>query len=141
AAYVQYVSPTQINVLAPADTATGSVSVTVTNGAGTSNTVTTTMLAVLPGLSVASNYVRAVRYPDGAVINGTGGSETEYTTSAAVGPGDTIALFGTGFGPSSYSGDPGAVVSGAYPTTNPVSVTIGAVAAQVLWAGLVGPGL
>src|SRR5438270_11507308 len=37
AAYLDYVSPAQVNVLAPADAATGSVSVTVTNGAGTSN--------------------------------------------------------------------------------------------------------
>ena len=40
-AYVQYVSATQLNVLAPADTSAGSVAVTVTNTVGTSNTVST----------------------------------------------------------------------------------------------------
>jgi len=35
----------------------------------------------------------------------------------------------------------GLVFSGAYQTTNPVTVTIGGMDATVLWAGLVGPGL
>jgi uncharacterized protein (TIGR03437 family) len=141
AAFVEYVSPTQINVLAPADTATGAVAVSVTNAAGTSNNASVTMQAVLPGLSVASNYVRAVRYPDGAVINGTGAAESGYTTSAAVGQGDVIALYGTGFGPTASSVTPGVVFTGAYATTNTVTVTIGGIAAEVLWAGLVGPGV
>jgi len=89
AAYVQYVSPTQVNVLAPADTTRGSVAVTVTNSTGTSNSSTATLGAVLPGLSVLSNYIRAIR-SDGVIINGTGAAESGYTTSAAVGPGDTI---------------------------------------------------
>jgi len=33
------------------------------------------------------------------------------------------------------------VFSGAYPTTSPVTVTIGGANATVLFAGLVGPGL
>ena len=141
AAYLSYVGPTQINALAPADTNEGPVPVVVTNAAGTSNTVTTTMQAVLPGLFVASNYVRAVRYPDGVIINGTGSTESGYTTAAAAGPGDAVALFGTGFGPTSPSVSGGAVFTGAYPTNNAVTVTIGGLPAPVLWAGLVGPGL
>ena len=140
-AYVQYVSPTQINVLAPDDTSTGQVQVAVTNATGTSNTVTATILPVLPGLSVLNNYVRAVRYPDGAIINGTGATETGYTTTAAIGQGDIMALYGTGFGPTSATVSTGTVFTGAYATNNPVTVTIGGMAAEVLWAGLVGPGL
>ena len=141
AAFIQYVSATQINVLTPDDGSLGSVAVTVKNANGTSNSVTTTAQAVLPGLSVASSYVRAVRYPDGAVINGTGAAETGYTTAAAVGQGEVIALFGTGFGGTSSSAATGTVFTGAYATTNAVTVTIGGAAAEVLWAGLVGPGL
>ncbi len=141
AAYVQYVSPTQINVLAPADTGTGTVTVSVTNAAGTSNSITTALQPVLPGLSVLSSYVRAVRYPDGAIINGTGAAEPGFTTSAAVGQGDIVALYGTGFGATASTADTGLVFTGAYSTRNAVSVTIGGIAADVLWAGLVGPGL
>ena len=140
-AFPQYVSPTQVNVLAPADTATGTVAITVTNTAGTSNSVTATMQAVSPGLSVLSGYVRAVRYPDGAIVNGTGNAESGYTTSAAVGQGDILALYGTGFGPTSSTVATGVVFTGAYPTTGAVTMTIGGIAAEVLWAGLVGPGL
>jgi uncharacterized protein (TIGR03437 family) len=140
-AFVQYVSPTQINVLAPADTATGTVSVAVTNAAGTSNSASATIATVLPGLSVLSNYVRAVRYPDGAIVNGTGAAESGFTTTAAMGPGDVVALYGTGFGATDSPIAVGLVFSGAYRTTQEVTVTIGGIAAEVLWAGLVGPGL
>lgn len=140
-AFIQYVSATQINVLAPADTTTGTVTVTVTNSVGTSNSVTTTSSAFLPGLSVASNYVRAVRYPDGAIVNGTGAAESGYTVSAAVRQGDIVALYGTGFGPTSSNVATGVVFTGAYQTSNPVTITIGGISAEVLWAGLVGPGL
>src|SRR5207302_1388098 len=44
-------------------------------------------------------------------------------------------------GPTSYTGSAGAVFTGAYVTTNTVTVTIGGVVATVLWAGLVGAGL
>lgn len=139
-AFLQYVSPTQINILTPSDDSRGEVTVTVANSAGTSNSVGTTELAVLPGLSVLSGYVRAVR-TDGVIINGTGTAETGYKTSAAVGPGDALSLYGTGFGNTSASLADGLVFSGAYPTLNPVSVTIGGTPAIVSWAGLVGPGL
>jgi uncharacterized protein (TIGR03437 family) len=127
-AYVQYISPRQINVLAPADTSTGPVPITVTNAAGTSSSVTAILQSVLPGLSVQSNYVRAVRNSDGAIVT-------------SVKPGDVIALYGTGFGPTSPSADPGVLFSGAYPANNPVTITIGGMPAAVSWAGLVGPGL
>ena len=138
---MQFISPTQIKVLAPADANQGSVPVTMTNAAGTSNAVTATMLVVLPGLAVTSNYVRAVRHPDSAIINGIGAAETGYATSAAAAPGDTVAIYGTGFGPTSPAVESGLVFSATYPTTNDVTVTNGGISAPVAWAGLVGPGL
>ena len=140
-AYMQYVSPTQLNVLAPADSSTGLVNVTVMNGVSTSNAVSAALADVLPGLAVLSNYVRAIRYPDEVLINGTGNAESGFSTAAAAGPGDVVALFGTGFGPTDPSVTPGLIFSGAYPTTNKVTVTIGGVAAEVLWAGLAAAGL
>jgi uncharacterized protein (TIGR03437 family) len=142
AAFVQYVSPTQLNVLAPADSGAGTVAVSVTNAAGSSNAVTTTLQAVLPGLSAGSgNYVRAVRYPDNAIVNGTGAAEPGYTTVAGAKAGDAIALYGTGFGPTASPVAVGVEFTGAYQTTNAVTVTIGGLPAQVLWAGLISPGL
>src|SRR5262249_46842999 len=119
AAYMGYVSPTQLNVLAPADSAAGSVAVTVTNPAGASAGVSTTLQAFLPGLSTVNNYVRA----------------------EPAGPGELITLYGTGFGPTNSPLDTGLVFAGAYPMDNIVTVTIGGVAATVVFAGLVGAGL
>jgi uncharacterized protein (TIGR03437 family) len=130
AAFMQYVSASQINVLAPADTSAGPVAVTVTNAAGTSNSVSATLQTYLPGLAVLNGYVRAVRYPDGAIIDGT-----------AIGQGDVVALFGTGFGPTNSTVTTGVVFTGAYPTTNPVTVSLDGSPAEVLWSGLIGPGL
>lgn len=141
AAFIHYLSATQVNVLAPDDTATGNVTVSLTNANGTSSNFNTTESAVLPGLATQSNYVRAVRYPDGAIINGTGSAESGYAVSAAVGQSDIVSLFGTGFGLVSSPPSTGTVFTGAYPTTNAVTVTIGGVQAEVLWAGLVAAGL
>ena len=130
AAFIQYVSATQVNVLAPDDTSAGPVAVTVTNAAGTSNTVSANLQTYLPGLAVLNGYVRAVRYPDGAIIDGT-----------AIGQGDIVALYGTGFGPTNSTLATGVVFTGAYPTANNVTVALDGSPAEVLWAGLVGPGL
>jgi uncharacterized protein (TIGR03437 family) len=128
-AFIDYVSPGQINALAPADTATGTVSVRVTNAAG-SFTSSVNMQAALPGLFVLNQHVRAVRYPDNVVLDGVSAKA-----------GDILALYGTGFGAVSSAPAAGVVFTGAYEIANPVTVTVGGVSAQVLWAGLVGPGL
>jgi len=99
------------------------------------------MQSVSPALLAISSYVRAVRYPDGAIVNGTGAAETGYTTSAAAGQGDILEFYGTGFGPTDPAVSTGLVFTGAYPTTNAVTVTIGGIAAEVLWAGLVAAGV
>ncbi len=141
AAFIQYVSATQVNVLAPDDNSAGPVAVTVTNAAGTSNTVSANLQTYLPGLATLGGYVRAVRYPDGAIVNGSGSAETGYSVSAAVGQGDIVALFGTGFGPTNSTLGTGVVFTGAYPTANNVTVALDGSPAEVLWSGLVGPGL
>lgn len=139
-AYLQYVSASQVNVLTPADTSAGAVAVTVTNSAGTSDASSVTMQQVLPGLSVASNYVRAVR-SDNTIINGTGAAESGYTTAAAIAQGDVLALYGTGFGATDPTPAAGLVFTGAYKSTRTITVTVGGISADVLYAGLVGPGL
>jgi uncharacterized protein (TIGR03437 family) len=140
-AYPYFVSSTQINVLAPADSNLGSVLVTVTNSAGTSSAVAATMQSVLPGLFTASNYVRAVGPSDGVIVNGTGAAEGGAAVTAAAKAADILELYGTGFGPATGAPDAGQVFTGAYPTTNAVTVTIGGQPAAVSFAGLVGPGL
>jgi uncharacterized protein (TIGR03437 family) len=141
AAYINYISPTLINVLSPDDSGSGPVAVTVTNTAGTSSAVSTTLQPILPGLFTLSSYLRAVRWPDGVIINGTGAAESGYSSAGAAKPGDILELYGTGFGPAAGAVATGVVFQGAYATDNSVTVTIGGIGANVSWAGLVGPGL
>lgn len=130
-AFLYYASPTQINVLSPADTSTGAVSVTVTNSAGTSAAASAMLLAAAPALFASSGNVAAVR-ADGTVIDGS-------SVSAKVG--ETIELFGTGFGETSPAVTPGVVFQGSAPLVGAASVTVGGVNAVVSYAGLVGTGL
>jgi uncharacterized protein (TIGR03437 family) len=140
-AYPDYLSSSQLNVLVPADSNTGTVSVVVANANGTSAAVTTTLQAILPGLYVQNNYVLAVRPSDSTIINGTGAAASGYTTSASAKVGDVLEIFGSGFGPTAPAATSGLVFSEAYPTTNTVTVTIGGIAATVLWSGLIAAGL
>ncbi len=139
AGFLQYVSANQVNVLTPSDSSRGAINVVLSTAAG-SSTVSANLTEALPGLSTLSSYVRAVR-SDGAIVNGTGNAEPGYQVSATIGQGDVLSLYGTGFGPTNLTLADGTVFSGSYPTSNTVTVTIGGVAAEVLYAGLVGAGL
>ncbi len=126
-AFIQFVSATQINVQAPADSNTGTVQVTVTNSAGTSSPVTATLEPVAPALFTSQNYVAAVR-SDGTVVR-------------SARPGDIISLFGTGFGQTNPAIPPGAVVQTAAPLVEAVAFTIGGIEAPASFAGLSATGL
>ena len=147
-AYVYFISPTQINVLAPADTAQGPVPVQVTYAGNASNTLMATIASFSPALFMFSpdggKYVAAVRI-DGQYIGPT--SLYPGATSSTGGPftipanvGDTLELYGTGFGPTNPTTNFAQTFSGAPVTTNTVTATIGGVAANVSFAGLVAPG-
>ena len=134
-AYIYYVSPTQINALAP-DVGTGSLSVTVTNGYGTSAPTTVTSQTVGPAFFLfAGKYAVATRLDFSLV--GQSGAVPGVTTSPAK-PGDVIILWGTGFGPTSPSAPVGVGVPSdkTYATANPVTVTVGGIPGQVYGAAL-----
>jgi uncharacterized protein (TIGR03437 family) len=139
AAYVYYVSPTQINVLAPDDPTQGPVSVQVSNSAGISNSLTADKRDVSPALfTFVLTYVAAV-HADGVYVgrpNLLPGADTRPAQ-----PGETIVLFGTGFGPTNPPLPASQVVTQAAVLANPITVRIGGLAADVAFAGLTGSGL
>jgi uncharacterized protein (TIGR03437 family) len=94
-AYVYYISPGQLNALAPY-IPTGSVDVTVTTSAGTSTTFTTTGSDVAPAFfSWPGNQVVATRQDFSlAVKAGT----FPGTTTMPAAPGQVIILWATGLG-------------------------------------------
>ena len=148
-AELSYVSPTQINLQAPDDTAAGSVPVVVTTAGGTTaGTVTLAQLApsflLLDGKHVAGIIVRL----DGSGAYGGGtydligptGTSLGYPTVAAK-AGDSIALYAVGLGPTTPAVPAGQAFSGAAPTTNPVTVLIGGASVTPFFAGMSGAGL
>lgn len=147
-AYLWSVSPTQINLQAPDDTATGSVVVSVTTPFGPT-TSTVTLAAQSPSLSlISSKYPAAlILTPDGSGANGKGTYDLLGPSGAFAFPtrpvkaGETLVLYGVGFGPTNPVVAAGAPYSGAAPTVSPITVTIGGKTANVLFAGIVEAGL
>ena len=143
-AAISYVSPTQFNVQAPDDTATGNVAVVVKNGTGESTPRTVNLQAFSPAFFAfspqQSKYAASVA-PDGSYLGPPALFGADLTTRRAR-PGETILLFGTGFGPTNPAVPAGQLLSGAPPRlANDVRITIGGMAADVSFAGLSGVGL
>jgi uncharacterized protein (TIGR03437 family) len=139
-AYVSYISPTQINVLAPDDSKIGGVAVQVTTAGQASNSVTFEKLQFWPAFFTIDNgaYVAALHLD--YTLVGTANLIPGVTSRPAQ-VGETIILYGTGFGPASPPLPTGQLITTPEPLANTVQVTMGGMAAAVTYAGLVSPGL
>ena len=136
-AYVYYISPTQVNVLTPADAMQGPVQVLVTNNAAASASFTAQAQTVSPSFFVFNGgpYVAAT-HANGTYL-GPASLYPGLTTPAK--PGEVIALYANGFGSTSTPVVSGSVSqSGSLPT--PPVIKIGGVNAIVQYYSLVGPG-
>ena len=139
AAYVYYISPKQIDVLTPADTATGTVQVVVTNNGLIGNSASATMGQFAPAFFVfKDNKSIAALHAGGGII----GATTLYTNlSTPAKAGETIALYGNGFGATTPAFSDGQIVTVSLPcATNPIA-TVGGAPAQVTYCALAGTGL
>jgi len=137
AAYVYYISPTQVNILTPPDSISGSVPVRLSYGGQTSAAFMAQAQVLAPAFFVFNGgpYVAAI-HTNGTYI----GPVSLYpgaTTPAK--PGETIAIYADGFGTTNSPVQSGSVTQSGVLTPVP-TVTIGGVAAVVQFAGLVGPG-
>jgi uncharacterized protein (TIGR03437 family) len=122
AAYVYYISPTQLNVLAP-DVPAGPAMVTVTTPGGTGASFSSTASLYGPAFFVwpGSQAVATRQDYSYAVKPGT----FPGATTVAAKPGDIIILWATGFGPTMPSAPSGvSVPNGSYPTASLPTVTI-----------------
>jgi uncharacterized protein (TIGR03437 family) len=142
-ALVYYVSPTQLNVLAPDDAQTGSVAVQVTTRAGTSNQFIARKIALSPSpfsFTAAGTVFAAAVHVDGAYV-APAGAFGAGAASRPARPGDVISIYGTGCGPGIPFTPAGQIVSVAGPLTLSSSASIGGVAARIEYAGVAGSGL
>jgi uncharacterized protein (TIGR03437 family) len=135
-AYIAYISPSQINVQAPADTALGLVAVEVNNNGATSAASGAQLLAASPAFFLWNGKYAVATRPDFSLVAPAGLFPGVATQPAK--PGDTVILWGTGFGATSPTVAPG-VVPPSNQISNvasPVAVTVGNLAAAVIGSAL-----
>ncbi|HWB85389.1 MAG TPA: SBBP repeat-containing protein [Bryobacteraceae bacterium] len=132
-AFVEYVSPSQINVQAPSDVAPGAVDVFVTNNGRVSAPAQAQMQSVAPAffLDGATNFAAASRLPDYAPL----ADPSAVPGAVPAKSGDLVVLWGTGF---ASAGVPAGVVvqSPSEPASMP-RVTVGGAEVPVVGAGVV----
>ena len=136
-AYVYYISAGQIDVLTPPYKSAGAVPIVVTNGSASSAVFSVTESDFSPAfaLSGGTKYLAAT-HSNGTYV----GPATEGPLFTPATPGEEIVMYGFGFGIPTGGIAPGSSMqSGALPYTP--AVQIGGQAAQVVFAGLISPGL
>jgi uncharacterized protein (TIGR03118 family) len=131
---VSFVSNTQVNFLVPSTVSPTTARIQITSNGLTSAPVTVDVDLLAPAFfTLGNNTANGNIYVAAEHANGTliGPAATVKTATPAE-PGETIVLYATGFGPSLASGE----VLEVTPT-----IAIDGIAAELTFAGLVGPGL
>jgi uncharacterized protein (TIGR03437 family) len=135
-AYIYYVSKTQLNILSPPGLPAGVVQFQVSNNGNKSAPSSVAAQPISPAFFVFDGAHVVAQHLDYTDV----GPSTLYpglTTPAK--PGEEVVLYANGFGETTVPVTGGsATQSGTLPAT-PV-VTIGGLRAQVIYAGLAGPG-
>ncbi len=142
-AAIYFISPTQVNALAPIDTAAGPVQVQLTTQFGSTVPLSvneqTYSLAFLI-IDQPQGHVAAVHNISSS-LNGTviaPAGEFPGLTTVPAQPGENVSIFATGFGQPATPITNQLTGAGALPV-NP-TITIGGTPATVTFAGLVAPG-
>jgi uncharacterized protein (TIGR03118 family) len=138
-AYVEYVSPDQLNILMPVDTATGQATFQIYNFGLASAVVTVPVQDVAPAFFLQGDGTHIVAtHANGTLVGPT--STTTGATPAA--PGETIVLYGTGFGVTNPAAPEGKLITTALPLVTLPTITIGGTAAAPpAFGGLIYAGL
>ena len=148
-AYLWMVSPGQINLQAPDDSALGPVEVVLTRS-GLRATATVTLAQVSPSFNLLdSKHIAGViirpnktgAFGGGAYdVVGPLGTSLGYPTIPAA-AGETLLLYGVGFGPTSPSVPAGLPYVGAAAATYPIQFVVNGKTIVPDWAGISSPGL
>lgn len=134
-AYLNYISPTQINLVVPA-VSPGATPVTVTTGGGTSSSFTVTAAAYGPAFFTWPGAQPVATRQDFSYAAKAGTFAGAATVAAK--PDEVIILWGTGFGPTTPAAPGGVQVPSdqTYATSTLPTVSIDGVSATVYGAAL-----
>ena len=136
-AYVNYVSPGQVNAQVPDGIAAGSASVIVSYQGASNPAATLAISSQLPGfLAPASLKTGSTQYI--LALHGNSGVAVGSVSPAL--PGETLVLYGTGFGAVTGTRVAGQTASGQTSISSSFAMSIGGATASVAYAGLA-PGL
>jgi uncharacterized protein (TIGR03437 family) len=139
-AYIDYISPSQVNALIPSNVSTGVQQVIVKTANGTGTGFPLTISALQPGILAPSSFkIGSTQYAAGILGDGT----YAIPAGAIVGvqsrpakPGETLILYGVGFGPVTPNSPAGQLVQQANSLTSSFQISIGGIPATVLYSGL-----
>ena len=139
-AYIDYISPGQVNAQIPSSVATGAQQITLTTAGGTTSPFNITVNPVEPGLLAPASFnINGIQYAGALFADGTyvlPEGAINGLTSRAAKPGDTIVLFGVGFGPVTPNIPAGQIVQQANTLASKFEVSIGGVPATASYSGL-----
>ena len=110
-AFVDYISPGQVNVQAPSTLATGQQPIVVSTAAGVSAAYTITVNATQPGLLAPPSFIIGGQQYVVAQFTTTApivlpANAISGVTSRPAKPGETIVIYGIGFGTVTVAGRP-----------------------------------
>lgn len=140
AAFVNYVSPTQVNVVVPDGIAEAPVQVIVRNAGGVSDPVTITGARRTPGiLAIPSFNVNGRQYVVAQFADQTFAGLPNLISGVAFRtprPGDRLVIYGVGFGPTTPAIAAGATANVATDLGSGLRVQVGSATAAVEYKGL-----
>jgi uncharacterized protein (TIGR03437 family) len=141
AAYIDYISPSQVNALVPSNAPTGSVEITLTNAQGTTDGFPIYINPTEPGLLAPASFIvnnkqyLAALFSDGQTFvlptNAISG-----VASRPANVGETITIYGIGFGPVTGGFTAGTIVTAQNSLTTPIQITFGSTQATLAYYGL-----
>ena len=130
-AFVYFVSPTLITVLTPPEDTIGPVPVQVTTNSAVSASLMAQMSPYSPAFFASKDNSIVAQHGDFSLVG----------PASPARPGETIALYGTGFGPTTPAFPSGELTTQAVNLANPAKIRIAGVDVAPSFSGLTATGL
>jgi uncharacterized protein (TIGR03437 family) len=140
AAYIDFVSPGQVNALVPSTAPIGATTISLTNSNGKTDDYPVYVTATQPGFLAPSAFSINGKQYVGALFS----DQTFALPSNAISgvpsrpaqPGDVLTIYGVGFGTVTGGFTAGTIVTAANSLTTPIQVFFGNTQAVVSYSGL-----